>query len=89
MVLSDGDAHTVDSNEMAFRRASVEAFRSAMLRPEAKVDCPICFVLFCSLKIVLLKATVMEPIMLAEVTVPLEYQAKQSGCSCFRKSDFF
>ena len=55
MVLSDGDAHTVDSNEMAFRRASAEAFRSAMMSPEAQ-------------------ATVMEPIMKAEVTVPIEYQ---------------
>lgn len=55
MVLTDGDAHSVDSNEMAFRRASAEAFRGAMVRPEAK-------------------ATVMEPIMLAEVSVPIEYQ---------------
>jgi translation elongation factor EF-G len=53
MVLTDGDAHTVDSNEMAFRRASVEAFRSAMLRPEAKVHDPFCLVWFCSLRIVL------------------------------------
>jgi elongation factor G len=57
MVLSDGDSHTVDSNEMAFRRASLEAFRAAMLKPEAK-------------------ATVMEPIMTAEVTVPTEYQGQ-------------
>ncbi len=56
-VLTDGDSHTVDSNEMAFRRAALEGFRSAMLKPEAK-------------------ATVMEPIMSAEVTVPIEHQGQ-------------
>jgi elongation factor G len=55
MILSDGDSHTVDSNEMAFRRAAAEAFRGAMMMPEAQ-------------------ATVMEPIMKGEVTVPSEYQ---------------
>jgi elongation factor G len=58
MVLSDGDAHSVDSNEMAFRRATAEAFRGAMLNERAK-------------------ATVMEPIMTAEVTVPVEYQVER------------
>jgi elongation factor G len=64
MVLMDGDAHSVDSNEMAFRRAAAEAFRGAMVKAEAK-------------------ATVMEPIMTAEVTVPLEYQVKKEKVVLF------
>lgn len=55
MVVTDGAYHAVDSNEMAFRRCAEEAFRAAMVKPDAE-------------------ATVMEPIMSAEVMCPIDDQ---------------
>lgn len=55
MVVTDGAYHAVDSNEMAFRRCAEEAFRAAMMKPDAQ-------------------ATVMEPIMSAEVMCPVDDQ---------------
>ena len=53
IVLQDGAAHAVDSNEIAFRSASIGAFKQAMQQAAA---------------------TILEPVMSVEVSVPSEFQ---------------
>eukprot|EP00742_Colponemidia_sp_Colp-10_P012216 GILJ01013678.1.p1 GENE.GILJ01013678.1~~GILJ01013678.1.p1 ORF type:complete len:738 (-),score=126.20 GILJ01013678.1:274-2487(-) len=53
VVLQDGQAHSVDSNEMAFRLAALNAFRQVYKDAGA---------------------VLLEPIMSAEIEVPLEFQ---------------
>ena len=58
VVLTDGSSHPVDSNEMAFKLASIQGFRQAYAAAGA---------------------TILEPIMNVEVTVPVEFQGTAMG----------
>lgn len=64
MVVNDGASHIVDSNEHAFRTATVMGFRQAVARAAP---------------------TVLEPIMRASITVPLEFQGVVMGTVNRRK----
>ncbi|XP_074310778.1 elongation factor G-1, mitochondrial-like [Silene latifolia] len=56
--LTDGAAHAVDSSELAFKLASIYAFRQCYTKA---------------------KPVVLEPIMLVEVKVPMEFQGSVTG----------
>lgn len=58
VVLTDGQAHAVDSSELAFKLASIYAFRQCYTKAEP---------------------TILEPVMLVELKVPLEFQGTVTG----------
>ncbi|KAJ2105673.1 Elongation factor G, mitochondrial [Coemansia sp. RSA 376] len=64
MVLEDGQAHMVDSSELAFRLATFNAFREAF-----KASGP----------------RILEPVMLVEVSAPVEFQGNVLGSLNKRK----
>ncbi|KAJ2907726.1 Elongation factor G, mitochondrial, partial [Coemansia aciculifera] len=64
MVLEDGQAHMVDSSELAFRLATFNAFREAF-----KASSP----------------RILEPVMLVEVSAPVEFQGNVLGSLNKRK----
>ena len=62
IALTDGAFHAVDSSELAFKLASVYAFRAAYSQAAP---------------------TVLEPVMMVEVTVPGEFQVGNSSERAF------
>ncbi|KAG9147719.1 hypothetical protein Leryth_014879 [Lithospermum erythrorhizon] len=58
VVLTDGQAHAVDSSELAFKLASIYAFRQCYTKA---------------------KPTILEPVMLVELKVPMEFQGTVTG----------